>query len=374
MIKSNGQFVMFLQFTNIWMSFINSTISIQWYWWSPFTFFLRFNLMFWLGPQSIRQSPKENFLRMTSSDATIIAIDPPEKMKDTGFFSFLKDKKLMKKILPQTLMMFFILFNYTILRDTKDVLVVTAPKSGAEIIPFLKTYVQLPAAIAFTFLYSILSNRMPQEQVFKAVITTFLAFFGSFAAFIYPNRGLLHPNNWADRVSLTAPTFILPMVAIIRYVPYGTILYCTALLCTMHAVCKCLWSHFPFFALLLLLIDRNAVIWYFPSFPSCSHLFISFFYVSAFFFLPQFYPLCSLSMTHSSIFVFPSPLRLYIFATPLPSTLLVPPCRCLFTGTGPSHYSIWWLSCGDLLLSPCCSGGEYSLVKLKYAWAKCVEV
>lgn len=42
-------------------------------------------------------------------------------------------------MLPLGLMFFFILFSYTILRDTKDVLVVTAPKSGAEIIPFLKT-------------------------------------------------------------------------------------------------------------------------------------------------------------------------------------------------------------------------------------------
>ena len=41
--------------------------------------------------------------------------------------------------LPLGAMFFFILFNYTILRDTKDVLVVTAPGSGAEIIPFLKT-------------------------------------------------------------------------------------------------------------------------------------------------------------------------------------------------------------------------------------------
>jgi ATP/ADP translocase len=103
---------------------------------------------------------------------------------------FYKDKKIIKKILPQTLMMFFILFNYTILRDTKDVLVVTAPKSGAEIIPFLKTYVQLPAAIGFTFIYSILSNKMSQARVFRLIITSFLAFFGSFAAFIYPNRGI----------------------------------------------------------------------------------------------------------------------------------------------------------------------------------------
>lgn len=58
------------------------------------------------------------------------------------------------KILPLGLMFFCILFNYTILRDTKDVLVVTAPGSGAEIIPFLKTYVNLPMAIGFTVLYA----------------------------------------------------------------------------------------------------------------------------------------------------------------------------------------------------------------------------
>eukprot|EP00971_Amphidinium_carterae_P324810 6454748-Amphidinium_carterae.1 len=46
----------------------------------------------------------------------------------------------------------------------QDVLVVTAPKSGAEIIPFLKTYVQLPGAIAFTVLYSKMSNNMSQEK------------------------------------------------------------------------------------------------------------------------------------------------------------------------------------------------------------------
>ena len=62
--------------------------------------------------------------------------------------------KIMKKLLPLGAMFFFILFNYTILRDTKDVLVVTAPGSGAEIIPFLKTYVNLPGAIAFTALRS----------------------------------------------------------------------------------------------------------------------------------------------------------------------------------------------------------------------------
>jgi AAA family ATP:ADP antiporter len=52
-----------------------------------------------------------------------------------------------KKLVPLALMFFCILFNYTILRDTKDVLMITAPKSGAEVIPFIKTYVNLPTAI-----------------------------------------------------------------------------------------------------------------------------------------------------------------------------------------------------------------------------------
>lgn len=93
-------------------------------------------------------------------------------------------RKTLKKLLPLGTMLFFILFNYTILRDTKDVLVVTAPNSGAEIIPFLKTYVNLPSAVIFTLLYSYLCNRMPADKVFYIVLSAFLSFFAAFAGFI----------------------------------------------------------------------------------------------------------------------------------------------------------------------------------------------
>lgn len=56
-------------------------------------------------------------------------------------------KDELKKLIPLALMFFCILFSYTILRDTKDVLMITAPKSGAEVIPFIKTYCNLPIAI-----------------------------------------------------------------------------------------------------------------------------------------------------------------------------------------------------------------------------------
>lgn len=42
----------------------------------------------------------------------------------------------------------------------QDVLVVTAPGSGAEIIPFLKTWVNLPMAIGFTVLYAKVRNNV----------------------------------------------------------------------------------------------------------------------------------------------------------------------------------------------------------------------
>jgi ATP:ADP antiporter, AAA family len=53
-----------------------------------------------------------------------------------------------KLVVPLALIFFCILFNLTILRDTKDVLMVTTtPKSGTEMIPFIKTNVNHPAAI-----------------------------------------------------------------------------------------------------------------------------------------------------------------------------------------------------------------------------------
>ena len=52
---------------------------------------------------------------------------------------------------------------------SQDVLVVTAPNSGAEIIPFLKTYVNLPSAIAFTVMYSSMCNRMSTEKVINLI-------------------------------------------------------------------------------------------------------------------------------------------------------------------------------------------------------------
>jgi len=171
-----------------------------------------------------------------------------------------------KKIVPLTIMFFCMLFNYTILRDTKDVLVVTAPKSGrhywhklsqiigdgicvfiynlfpdaggcmigrlkvtlnvcchagAEVIPFLKTYVNLPAAVLLTIIYSKLCNAMPMSKVFYTLLTPFLFFFAAFAWIIYPNRDALHPHATADYLTTVLPRAFKGPISIFRNWTYA---------------------------------------------------------------------------------------------------------------------------------------------------------
>ena len=98
----------------------------------------------------------------------------------------------LKKFLPMGFMMMCILFNYTILRDTKDTLVVNAPASGAECLSFLKLYGVTPAAILFLAFFVKLANVFTREKLFYAVLVPFLLFFGAFGFIIYPAREYLH--------------------------------------------------------------------------------------------------------------------------------------------------------------------------------------
>ncbi|KIY98283.1 ADP,ATP carrier protein 2 [Monoraphidium neglectum] len=121
-----------------------------------------------------------------------------------------------QKIIPLGAMFFCILFNYTILRDTKDVLVVTAPGSGAEIIPFLKTWVNLPMAIAFTIGYAQLANVLSTEALFYTCIIPFIIFFGAFAFVIYPLRDVIHPTEFCEKLLASSGARFAGPIAILR--------------------------------------------------------------------------------------------------------------------------------------------------------------
>lgn len=170
----------------------------------------------------LKISPSKNVGRLNMSDSAKPAMNSQEKK---GFFNKIKSSlppdNEMKKLVPLAMMFFCILFNYTILRDTKDVLMITAPKSGAEVIPFIKTYVNLPAAIGFTVIYSKLCDNMEQKNVFYSCVIPFLLFFASFALIIYPNAGALHPHAFVDKVAAILPLGFSAPLAIVRNWSYA---------------------------------------------------------------------------------------------------------------------------------------------------------
>lgn len=125
----------------------------------------------------------------------------------------------LKKLLPMFFMFFCISFNYTILRDTKDTLVVTS--SGAETIPFLKVWGVVPAAVIFMLIYAKLSNILSKEKLFYTTITPFLIFFAFFAYVLYPNREALHPHATADYLQSFLPAGLSGLIACFRNWTYS---------------------------------------------------------------------------------------------------------------------------------------------------------
>lgn len=143
---------------------------------------------------------------------------PAEFGKLRSFFWPVHSYEL-KKLLPMFIMFLCISFNYTILRDTKDTLIVTS--SGAETIPFLKVWGVVPAAIIFMLVYAKLSNILSKENLFYAAIVPFLLFFALFVYVLYPNREALHPNVSADWIQSFLPAGLSGLVACYRNWTYS---------------------------------------------------------------------------------------------------------------------------------------------------------
>ncbi len=122
----------------------------------------------------------------------------------------------LKKFIPLLLIFFLVGFNYSLLRAIKDALVVTAPSSGAEALPFLKVWAIVPAALLFTFIFTRVSNRLTRERIFYAMMTIFVAFFLLFMFFLYPFQDSLHPHTFCDRVQQSLPQGFQGFVAIFR--------------------------------------------------------------------------------------------------------------------------------------------------------------
>ncbi len=121
------------------------------------------------------------------------------------------------RFLPLFIMGFFIGFNYNILRNMKDALLLTAESSGAEVIPFIKVWGIVPGALLMTFVFARLTNHLSRDRVFYTMIAIFLGFFAIFTFLIFPYAHSLHLNKTADFLQNILPEGFKGMISMIRY-------------------------------------------------------------------------------------------------------------------------------------------------------------
>ncbi len=124
-----------------------------------------------------------------------------------------------RKLIPMLALFFLISFIYNLLKCMKVTLVVTSQGSGAEVIPFLKVWVVLPAAILLTYFYAKLSNYLSREHVFYTMIALFLGFFSIFLLILYPRRESLELTGLAQYLGDYLPHGLKGLISVIRHWP-----------------------------------------------------------------------------------------------------------------------------------------------------------
>ncbi len=123
----------------------------------------------------------------------------------------------MKKTFLLAAICSLICINYYILRNLKDALIL--PETGAEAIPFLKTWALLPSTVLLTMIFTWLANRMSLKKLFFTVISFFLIFFALFAFLLYPLGDALYLHKTADSVQFLFPEGWTGFTSLIRFWP-----------------------------------------------------------------------------------------------------------------------------------------------------------
>lgn len=142
-----------------------------------------------------------------------------EPQKSFGFFRSLfwpVHRSESKKIISMLILFFLLCICYSILRNVKDTVILTAKASGAEVIPFLKVWGMLPGAFLMTWFYTRLSRYFSREKVFYIMVSFFLSYFVLFAFVLYPHSEHLHLDRVGDWLAIHLPAGFKGLIALVR--------------------------------------------------------------------------------------------------------------------------------------------------------------
>jgi AAA family ATP:ADP antiporter len=121
-----------------------------------------------------------------------------------------------KKVISMLILISLLCCAYSILRNLKDTIILTAKHSGAEVIPFLKVWGMLPGAILATWCYTRLARRFSREGVFYIVMGFYLLYFFLFAFVLHPYSHVLHLDSLGDFLSQHLSSGFSGLIAMIR--------------------------------------------------------------------------------------------------------------------------------------------------------------
>ena len=100
-----------------------------------------------------------------------------------------------KKFIFMSLLMFCILFVYTMMRDFKDIFIQTYSIGvGTETLSVIKLFFVMPFAFLVVIFYTLLINKFGFNKTFYIIISIFAGFFAFFIYFLFPNYENIHPN------------------------------------------------------------------------------------------------------------------------------------------------------------------------------------
>lgn len=122
-----------------------------------------------------------------------------------------------KKVLLLISLKFLISFVYCILNGLKDTLLVTARHSAAEVIPIVKASIIFPLSIGVLLLYTALSNRCKQRNLFYGTVLLFLALMLLYGFVLYPYADKITPDVSADWLTRKLGTGYLHWIAVWRH-------------------------------------------------------------------------------------------------------------------------------------------------------------
>lgn len=130
-----------------------------------------------------QQHKKSNIISYISSDSS--------EHETSQNFMINKTESVKHVILG--IMFFCNLGVYTLIRDLKDVMLVTA--CGAESIPFMKTWVNFPISISFMIFFTKLCHsNIKQQNIYRIIYFIVFGTYMILGYVLYPNRTLLSPS------------------------------------------------------------------------------------------------------------------------------------------------------------------------------------